>query len=151
MPRKRPMPSKDRAERAARSAIAKGALTRPSACAACGAVDKKIHAHHPDYNKPLDVMWLCTTCHSNWHRDHAAIELGQSTAPLYHSDLGFTPYFQRVLEAGVCIKGAAELLGVSRPAIYRWARLENPEKWVLILFQYLIDETGYTNARARLR
>lgn len=36
-------------------------------CLFCGA--EKVHAHHRDYLKPLDVTWLCPKCH---HRLHAA-------------------------------------------------------------------------------
>lgn len=36
-------------------------------CLFCGA--KKVHAHHRDYSRPLDVIWLCPKCH---HRLHAA-------------------------------------------------------------------------------
>ena len=32
----------------------------------CG--DKKVEAHHPDYNKPLNVLWVCKKCHVNIHR-----------------------------------------------------------------------------------
>ena len=41
-------------------------------CAICGT--DKVHAHHQDYAKPLDVKWLCAKCH---HRVHATFpELG---------------------------------------------------------------------------
>jgi hypothetical protein len=35
-------------------------------CAVCG--DPRVHAHHHDYSKPLDVVWLCALHH---HRGHA--------------------------------------------------------------------------------
>lgn len=34
-------------------------------CEQCGNV--KVQAHHRDYDKPLDVMWLCATCHRHIH------------------------------------------------------------------------------------
>lgn len=33
----------------------------------CG-TDKNVHGHHHDYSKPLDVEWLCSTCHGIEHR-----------------------------------------------------------------------------------
>lgn len=35
-------------------------------CEGCGAPNA--HAHHEDYSKPLDVRWLCSTCHGLEHR-----------------------------------------------------------------------------------
>ena len=50
-------------------AIAKrsGALVKPDACPKCGASDRRIEAHHSDYNKPLDIEWLCSGCHRQAH------------------------------------------------------------------------------------
>ncbi len=28
-----------------------------------------VHAHHESYAKPLEVIWLCQTCHGERHRE----------------------------------------------------------------------------------
>lgn len=45
-------------------ALFKGELERKS-CEQCG--ERKSQAHHPDYSKPLDVVWLCSRCHMREH------------------------------------------------------------------------------------
>lgn len=40
-------------------------------CEICG--DENSQAHHYDYNKPLDVMWLCPKYHGEWHRKNTPI------------------------------------------------------------------------------
>jgi ribosomal protein S27AE len=50
-------------------AIRRGELVRQP-CEVCGAT--KVHAHHDDYSKPLDVRWLC----SRHHRLHHGAMLG---------------------------------------------------------------------------
>ena len=61
-------PVKRKAEHSAGNAIRDGKLKRPSCCSACG-VNCIPHAHHEDYTKPLDVIWLCTRCHGKRHRE----------------------------------------------------------------------------------
>lgn len=36
-------------------------------CEVCGSTHK-IHAHHNDYSKPLNVRWLCSVHHFEWHK-----------------------------------------------------------------------------------
>lgn len=62
--RHRRHPEKVDARNAVAIALYKGLLVRPETCSACGVQDKKINAHHPDYAKPLDVVWLCYRCHA---------------------------------------------------------------------------------------
>lgn len=53
------------AQRKVYYAIVKKELEKQD-CLICGAA--KSEAHHFDYNKPVDVMWLCQTHHRAWHR-----------------------------------------------------------------------------------
>lgn len=48
-------------------AIKSGSIKRHD-CEVCG--DKKSHAHHDDYSKPLDVRWLCSKHHNEWHKEN---------------------------------------------------------------------------------
>lgn len=38
-------------------------------CQVCG-VNEFVEAHHCDYDKPLEVMWLCGFHHKEWHKKH---------------------------------------------------------------------------------
>ena len=51
---------------AVRQAIINGTLVKVP-CIRCGEV--KSLAHHDDYDKPLDVMWLCQPCHKQRHKE----------------------------------------------------------------------------------
>lgn len=63
---------RQRARWAVKRAVKAGKLYRPSSCQSCG---RECHpdAHHCDYSKPVDVMWLCKACHVNWHRNNTPI------------------------------------------------------------------------------
>ena len=52
-------------------AIKAGKLERPLNCSNCGGV-RKISAHHQDYSKPLEVKWLCSSCHKLIHQKSQA-------------------------------------------------------------------------------
>jgi hypothetical protein len=44
--------------------IKRGHMTRKP-CILCGA---EAQAHHPDYDRPRLVIWLCRPCHLDFHR-----------------------------------------------------------------------------------
>jgi len=61
---------KVRARRLLETAIRNGTIIKPNACEHCGAMGR-LHGHHPDYDKPLDVRWLCALCHGKEHAKYA--------------------------------------------------------------------------------
>ena len=67
--RKRNRPH-ERARDTLSKAVKRGHIKKPNKCSDCGFVldKKKIHGHHHDYSKPLDVVWLCRSCHWKLHR-----------------------------------------------------------------------------------
>lgn len=52
--------------------IKKGELKRPYRCEECNKYTH-ISAHHPDYDKPNLIQWLCSKCHSQKRRDRRNI------------------------------------------------------------------------------
>ena len=57
-------PDARRAHLIARKAIKDGKLIRKP-CEVCGA--RPVDAHHNDYDRPLDVRWLCQKHHRRFH------------------------------------------------------------------------------------
>lgn len=66
-------PERYRANSAVANALKRGALAKQP-CFCCG-VDE-VEAHHADYSRPLDVVWLCPAHHKEIHlafpEDHYA-------------------------------------------------------------------------------
>jgi hypothetical protein len=60
-------PRRERAHRLVREAVRRGEIVRPVFCSTCGRSDLRIEAHHEDYDMPLDVNWLCSSCHGATH------------------------------------------------------------------------------------
>ena len=48
-------------------AVRNGKVQKPSLCEKCGCPCKSLHGHHDDYSRPLDVIWLCPSCHKFLH------------------------------------------------------------------------------------
>ena len=57
-------PHRKKANTAVSNAIRAGRLVRQP-CEVCGEI--KVHGHHDDYSKPLEVRWLCVTHHVEHH------------------------------------------------------------------------------------
>lgn len=53
-----------------KEAVRDGRLVRPKSCAWCGNTEQRIHGHHPDYARPLMVVWLCSRCHRKHHAQY---------------------------------------------------------------------------------
>lgn len=61
-------PNKYKAHTMIGNAIRDGKLFK-EACCICNSKDN-IHGHHDDYSKPLNVRWLCSACHTKWHKEN---------------------------------------------------------------------------------
>ena len=59
-------PERDGARAAVQRALKSGKLIAWPVCAVPGCCDKP-EGHHPDYERPLEVVWLCTRHHSAAH------------------------------------------------------------------------------------
>jgi hypothetical protein len=55
-----------RARQLLADALHAGKMQRPKHCEDCG-TEGKVHGHHEDYGKPLEVEWLCRPCHEQRH------------------------------------------------------------------------------------
>jgi predicted DNA-binding protein YlxM (UPF0122 family) len=70
---------KKRCQHLVEKAIAKGVLVNPNKCEICNEENifkdgrSGIQAHHSDYDKPLEIQWLCQKCHHEWHKNNTAL------------------------------------------------------------------------------
>jgi hypothetical protein len=73
----------DPAQNKLEKAIKRGTVQKKDVCEKCGHTGKfrdgrsAIQAHHPNYNEPYNVMWLCQRCHHEWHKNNRAIQKGE--------------------------------------------------------------------------
>jgi len=60
-------PEKYHAQTALGNAVRDGLVIKPIRCSKCGQ-KTKLEGHHEDYSKPLNVQWLCNSCHVDTRR-----------------------------------------------------------------------------------
>ena len=70
-------PEKIKARTAVSNALRDGLLEK-FPCVTCG--ETKSEGHHEDYTRPLEVVWMCRSCHCAYHA-----EKGDMRAPLEQS------------------------------------------------------------------
>ena len=59
-------PEKNKARNMLNRAVQSGKIHKPLYCSSCDS-DKHLEAHHTDYSNPLEVLWLCRSCHRELH------------------------------------------------------------------------------------
>jgi len=59
-------PEKCKATHLVAYALKLGKINKPSCCSSCGD-ERKLAAHHDDYEFPFKVRWLCYSCHGREH------------------------------------------------------------------------------------
>ena len=97
-----------------RYALRKGTLIRGN-CAKCGSLEN-IHGHHEDLiNNPLEVVWLCSTCHNTVPKKDGN-RLSKSGSKLIHVRLPLR--FREAL--GKLVDGEHSLSSVIRSALERY-------------------------------
>lgn len=56
-----------------RQALREKQIVKNGICEICGS-SYNVIAHHPNYNKPLKVIWVCMSCHKLIHLNNLATE-----------------------------------------------------------------------------
>lgn len=73
-------PTHKNAHMAVDAALRSGVISKPERCQGCGrnGSESRLGAHHYDYTRPLDVIWLCQVCHKRVDEVRAFVETGKS-------------------------------------------------------------------------
>ena len=69
--------NKDYKDKAKAQYHANMAIKKSKACLFCG--NEKVDMHHNDYTKPLEVIFVCRSCHNKIHRNGFIIKLKEES------------------------------------------------------------------------
>lgn len=58
------------AQKKLQHAVKIGKIIKPKNCEDC-LEERRLSAHHEDYEKPLKVVWLCSSCHKIRHEKYS--------------------------------------------------------------------------------
>ena len=131
-------PEKVKAYSIVNEAVRTGKLINPRRCSICNVEKEDVEAHHEDYSKPLDVIWLCTACHSKIHKQKR-VENGFRYKPKKqyvrkgYNNVGKSKAYkkdERYMQAiklrqqNMTYQKIADITGISKSQIYKW--LNNP-------------------------
>ena len=86
------------ARRLATQAISKGILVRPNNCTECKKATK-VHAHHNNYTKPLEVTWFCSKCHWKWHKINGFSSVRNTPKDIYRYVLSINSIIHSKIKA----------------------------------------------------
>lgn len=155
--------ARKKAHSMATTAIRAGYL-KPKPCEHCGVT--KVDAHHPDYSRPLDVVWLCRSCHMKLHyndSDNLGVSKSQPkltndnplplplTLPLSHSlkkressSGELRPFLHRLIqiwnqECGILPKVKHSNASRDKRVAKLW-RERSPEEWSEVIKRIAISE-----------
>lgn len=104
------------------SSLARFHIPLKNSCEECGSKENLVR-HHPDYSKPLEVVTLCSTCHSQLHlglKDKVNVVVNPKRGTVVYDDLGRAWYIcrgcgRRIPHWGhVPMKGSCRWCGVSK-------------------------------------
>ncbi len=82
-PRSRPLTREQRKAHARAWNLKKNGTLIPVPCEKCG--ELRVEMHHPDYQKPDKVVWLCRSCHHQLHNTLRKLELSRGGESLCSS------------------------------------------------------------------
>lgn len=129
-------PSKKNAQMAIDAALRCGALVKPDVCYGCGkpATGRHLDAHHHDYGKPLEVVWLCKKCHraldGNRRVEEGLPRRGNEVAVEKIDDGGnVVAVYESIVEAARAVGRSPSTISQAvsipcRAAGFRWRRAE---------------------------